>query len=73
MTTTGTWNVVNGRLAGTNQVVRYWDWGTRRRPQFSDVYQFKIAWVSDQQLAFALDEDERRIVDLTNIILQRVK
>jgi len=71
LTTTGTWNIIYGQLVCTNQEAAYWNWGTRRRPQFPAVDHHRIVWVADQELALGLDDDVVNI-HLTNI-LQRVK
>lgn len=56
LTTTGTWNVINGRLVVTNGEVVFLNWGSRQRPQFPSVDSSRIIRVSDKELALALDD-----------------
>ena len=67
LATTGTWNIINGLLVSTQQEVGSWNWGTRQRPQLPAVDHCRLVWVTDQELALALD-DEGLNIHVTNIL-----
>jgi len=69
--TTGTWNIIDGKLVLSVQVASNWNWGTRRRPQLLGDEHCTIVWATDHELALELDDDVLNI-HLTNI-LRRVK
>ena len=53
LSTTGTWNIINGQLVCTVLQAGYWNWGTRRRPQFPAVElptkSWRLRWTMKDQ------------------------
>ena len=66
-TAAGEWNITNDVLVITKLKISYWNWG--EHPQIDTVQHGKIRWITDQELALAVDEDG---FHLTNV-LRRLK
>jgi hypothetical protein len=71
MGTTGTWNITNDELVcTTDRKINLWNWGTHLPPKFLDEDRRKIVWVTDQELALAVDYEALNLHE-TNILHRR--